>query len=108
MEARNNPITSRILEAPVSEAQFQTELEEPSPVAQGAEELFDVAAAKEFAAIEKAQEAPAPAQELPKQVTRPKFDPETGERIVYPDTPPVAYPVSEAKTDQAFPDIPSG
>jgi len=109
IEARNNPITTRILEAPVTEVHHDTATE--TTVLQPAANLFGAAAAAkaaQMAAQATGQPQPVVTQPAPTQgaalgavppvttVTqstanvqtpppRPRFDPMTGQPIVYPD-----------------------
>lgn len=112
VELRDDPITQRILDAPMSEVHYDTDPTQPvvPAVSKEAEAAFSPEAAKVAEQIppdEPKEEpkpepvtqrvTPEPEGEVPphRVVKRPKFDPETGEKIVYPD-------------EQSFPEIPSG
>lgn len=144
MEMRASEITTRILSAPVVEVHHDADERKPA-VSPEAEALFSAEAAQKLAVVqaEPVQESltkdpaqpelplnPAPKSEsaaaarpkfdpmtgekivYPDEVvdTRPKFDPMTGERIVYDDAPKTqpAAPTKAKEEGQAFPDIPSG
>ncbi len=92
IEMRNDPVTQRILEAPVVDVQHDTEPVKPLPPAT---DLFTPAAAQVVAAVAAAQPTTAVSQDTIKEPTaearnpvRPRFDPNTGEPIVYADEQP--------------------
>lgn len=138
IEARNNPITQRILEAPVTEVQHDTTNEQAqlkSPT-----DLFNpIAAAKaaQMAATATGQPQPVVTQPKPAQApaaqpaagtvidgagrVRPRFDPQTGQPIVYADEQPprprfdpqtgqpIVYPDEQPAQQAADPlEIPEG
>lgn len=120
LEMRNDPTTQRILEAAVTEVQHDTEAQaatQPPP----ATDLFTPAAAAKAAqmvAQETSRPQPVaqqttavPQNTVPPQTTearnpvRPRFDPMTGQPIIYPDEQQAtAEPVQDPK---AFPDMPA-
>lgn len=115
IEQRNDPITQRILEAAVEQVQHDTQPETTQPTAAA---LFTPEAAavvqRATQAVEPAKPAVQPSaqtavvQPQPAVVQapagRPRFDPMTGQPIVYPDEQPAQQPAAPAAIE--FPDMP--